>query len=137
MGDQQNDAQGNQNGAQGNGQQNDAQGNNQNGAQGNGFDQDKFFEKLGQEFTKFQTEAQKQGGQQNSGQQQQQANQNNSDLATKIDALPETLVNAFKEAFTPPQQQGQQGGGQQNDAGSNNDQHQEPGKKPFIERWFN
>jgi hypothetical protein len=63
---------------------------------------------------------------------QQPVASGNSDFATRaeIDALPEKMVNAFREAFTPAKAPEEEAPKEEAPA------TKEPGSKSFVERWF-
>lgn len=82
---------------------------------------------------------QRNGGQNNDAQSNHSSG-NNDALLTAIQALPETVVRAVKEAVGVPQQPKNDAGNndQKNDAGSNeNNSGDQPGKyKSFAHMWF-
>jgi len=72
---------------------------------------------------------------------------NNSDLITAVNAMPERVVNALREAIQAAQSQGQNtqqqsGQGQENNQNDNSggkegvEQQQQPGPLTFGEKWF-
>lgn len=118
-------------------EENDAQGNN-NGASGNnsGFDQDAFFKRFGDEFAKFQQQGQQQG-QQSGAQGNNSGAASNDQVLSAIQALPEQFANVIKE-MNPG---GADGNNDGKYAGSNGEQEKQdehtPGKpKSWAELWF-
>lgn len=129
-----NDASGNENsGASSNEQQNNQQ--------GNGFVLDDATINRIAEASRRGAADQVRDDQRNGGQNDAQGNHssgNNDALLTAIQALPETVVRAVKEAVGVPQQpKNDAGSNDQKDAGSNEGKSDEPGKsKSFAHWWF-
>lgn len=107
-----------------------------NGAQGNSFDPDAFAEKMMERFKNTFPTAGANGNAGSASQSAPTSGTSNDQVLQAVQALPEAMVNSFREAFTKPSS-GQSGdGGSQKDEKQSDNETKEPGTKSFIQRWF-